>query len=102
MTDARKLANIFSISQDHNQAQYKPMPRYFFHISDGKRVFTDGNGVELVGVGEVRRYVVSHVHELRGVLLDKGIYSWSGWTVIVSNAKKDKILELGFDLVPRI
>jgi hypothetical protein len=78
------------------------MPRYFFHISDGKRVFSDGNGVELTGVGDARRYVVAHIRELRGVLLDKGIYSWSGRSVIVSNEKKETILELGFDLMPRI
>lgn len=78
------------------------MPRFFFHMSDGKRVFTDGNGVELTGIGDARRHVVSHIHELRGALLDKGIYSLSGWTVIVSNEKKETILEIGFDLVPRI
>jgi hypothetical protein len=78
------------------------MPRFFFHMSDGKRVFTDETGVELVGVGDARRYVASHIRELRGVFLDNGIYSHSRWTVIVSNEKKETILELGFDLVPRI
>jgi hypothetical protein len=78
------------------------MPRYFFHISHGKRVFTDETGVELTGVGDARRYVASHIRELRGVFLDKEIYSWSGWSVIVSNEKKETILELGFDLMPRI
>ena len=78
------------------------MPRFFFHLTDGKRTFTDANGVELKNIAAARRHLVSHIRELRGTLSDKGIYKWSEWTVVVEDENKKMHQKMGLDLVPRI
>jgi len=35
------------------------MPRYYFHFSDGNRVFTDENGLELIDFADVKQRVIS-------------------------------------------
>jgi hypothetical protein len=42
------------------------MPRYYFHFSDGKRIFTDSIGVELTGIAAARSQVTAQIHEMRG------------------------------------
>ena len=78
------------------------MPRYFYHLSDGVRIFSDNNGIELENLAEARRYLISHVRELRGILSDKGILDWSKWTVIVSDYNNKTLQSVGFNLIPRI
>lgn len=78
------------------------MPHFFFHLTDGKRVFTDANGVELRNIGTARRHLVSHIRDLRGTLSDKGIHDWSEWSVMVVNEKKETLQTMGLDLIPRI
>ena len=78
------------------------MPRYFYHLSDGVRTFSDNTGVELENLAAARRHLVSHVGELRGTLSDKGIQDWSKWTVIVSDYDNKTIQSMGFNLIPRI
>ncbi len=36
------------------------MPRFYFHLADGKDTFTDVEGVELADVREARSMAVSH------------------------------------------
>ena len=78
------------------------MPRFFYHLSDGQRTFSDENGIELDNLAAARRHLVSHVRELRGALSDKGIHDWSKWAVIVSDNEDKPIQKMGFDLIPRI
>jgi hypothetical protein len=41
---------IGGMSGDISSRYEAPMPRYFFHFSDGKHTFTDAAGVELNGI----------------------------------------------------
>jgi hypothetical protein len=77
------------------------MPRYFFHFSDGKRTFTDRIGLELAGLADVRNRVIRQVRDLKSSLSEDGIQDWSGWKMIVIDAKGKTVLEVGFDLNPR-
>jgi hypothetical protein len=77
------------------------MPRYFFHISDGKRTFTDSIGVELTGIAAARSQVTAQIREMRGTLSERTLQDWSGWTITVADAKGKTLFEIGFDLNPR-
>jgi hypothetical protein len=78
------------------------MPRFFYHMTDGKRTYSDDIGVELEGLAAARKHLVSHIRQLRGTLSDKGIRNWSKWAVIVSDDKNKTLQVTGFDLIPRI
>jgi hypothetical protein len=77
------------------------MPRYFFHFSDGKRTFTDTIGLELAGLADVRNRVITQVRDLKSSLSEDHIQDWSGWKMIVIDAKGKMVLEVSFDLKPR-
>jgi hypothetical protein len=78
------------------------MPRFFFHLTDGERTFTDANGVELESLAAARRHLITHTRELRGTLSDNGIHDWSKWAVTVSNERNETVQKMGFSLIPRI
>jgi hypothetical protein len=77
------------------------MPHYFFHFSDGKRTFTDSIGVELTGIVAARSQVIAQIREMRGALSDRTLQDWSGWKMIVVDAKGKTVFETSFDLTPR-
>ena len=77
------------------------MSRFFFHLTDGNRIFTDANGVELRNRVSVRKYVNSHIQEIRGALSESGIHVWTDWAIIVSNDKNEILEVLGLDLKPK-
>ena len=64
------------------------MPRYFFHFSDGKRMFSDDIGQELHGLAAARRYAVEQVRELKGAMCDPHIQDLSGWTMTVADRSR--------------
>lgn len=76
------------------------MPRYFFHFSDGQRLFSDGEGRELDGMASARQYAIAQVRELKLAMCDPHIQDLSGWTMTVANTEGRKIFEVGFDLKP--
>jgi hypothetical protein len=78
------------------------MPRFFFHLTDGNRTFTDANGVELRNMAAVRKHLISHIQELRGALSDNGIHDWSEWTILVLDEKNITLQAIGLDLKPKI
>jgi len=65
------------------------MPRFFFHLTDGKRTFTDADGVELKDTAAARAHLISHIRELRGTLSENGIHDWSEWSVILSDEQNN-------------
>ena len=77
------------------------MPRYYFHFSDGKRIFTDSIGVELTGIAAARSQVTAQIREMRGTLSKRTLQDWSGWTITVVDTKGKTVFEIGFDLIPR-
>lgn len=76
------------------------MPRYYFHFSDGHRVFSDGEGHELDGTAAARQHAIAQVRELKLAMCDPHIQDLSGWTMSVANADGRKVFEIGFDLRP--
>jgi len=77
------------------------MPRFFFHLTDGKRTFTDANGVELRDRAAARAYLSSHIRELRGTLSENGIHDWSEWSVMLSDEEGKTLEEKGMGLKPK-
>jgi hypothetical protein len=76
------------------------VPRFYFHFSDGKRQFTDAVGFELSGLAAARKHAAQQVRELKAAMCSPHIQDLSGWSLNVTDAKGDGVLELGFDLRP--
>ncbi len=74
-----------------------PMPRYFFHFSDGKFTFTNSAGAEFAGAAAARAHSKRQIREIKGMLSERQIMDWSGWKMIVSNNRGKTIFEAGFD-----
>lgn len=78
------------------------MPRYYFHFSDGQRLFSDGEGRELDGMAAARRHAIAQVRELKAAMCAPHIQDLSGWTMTVANAEGRRVFEIGFDLRPLV
>jgi hypothetical protein len=76
------------------------VPLYFFHFSDGKRLFRDGSGHELNGMRAARVYATRQVRELKAAMCDPHIQDLSGWTMTVVDAAGKTVFTIGFDLKP--
>lgn len=76
------------------------MPRYFFHFSDGTRMFSDDTGQELGGLAAARQHAVAQVRELKAAMCDPYIQDLSGWTMTVADPSGKSVFEIGFDLRP--
>jgi hypothetical protein len=92
---------IGGMSGDISSRYEAPMPRYFFHFSDGKHTFTDAAGVELNGIAAARAYATAQIRELRGAKSERALQNWAPWKMIVIDAKGKTIVEVGFDLSTR-
>jgi hypothetical protein len=77
------------------------MPRYHFHFSDGKRTFTDSNGIELAGMAAARAYATNQIRDIRSAILDGQLQDWSGWKMLVADAEEKIVFEISFDLGQR-
>ena len=77
------------------------MPRYYFHFSDGNRIFTDRTGLELVGLSDVRRRVITQIRRMKNPQSGHHGQDWSLWSMIVVDADGKTALEVGFDLKPK-
>lgn len=74
------------------------VPRYYFHFSDGKRRFSDANGVVLSGMAAARAHAILQVRDLKAAMCDPGIQDLSGWSMIVVNDDDTVVFETSFDL----
>jgi hypothetical protein len=72
------------------------MPRYFFHVSHGKRTFTDSTGIELAGIASARSHATIQIRDMKATLQD-----WAGWKMIVVDVKGKIVFEANFDLTLR-
>ena len=77
------------------------MPRFFFHFGDGKRTFTDSIGVELMGIAAAREHARAQIHEMKTGMSELTFQNWSGWKMIVIDAKGQEVFEVGFGLKPQ-
>ena len=71
-----------------------PMPRYFFHFSDGKHTFTDAAGVELNGIAAARAHAIAQICEMRGAQSERALQNWAVWEMIVVGAKGKTFFEV--------
>jgi hypothetical protein len=78
-----------------------PVPRYYFHFTDGERQFSDDEGHELAGLGAARAHATEHVRELKAAMCAPAIRDLSGWSMTVTDARGRAVFVLGFDLKPR-
>ena len=76
------------------------MPRYFFHLHDGKRTFTDSTGIELTGIAAARAHARAQIREMKSTLPIRQIQDWSGWNMIVGNADGKIVIEISFGRKP--
>ena len=59
------------------------MPMYFFHLTDGKDVLTDDEGVHLSDAKEARREARAAVRELAKPVSGASADRWHGWFIRV-------------------
>ena len=77
------------------------MPHYFFHFTDGQRVFNDGDGLPLSGLRAARAHATQQVRDLKAAMCDPAIQDLSGWSMMVGDAQGRIVFVLGFDMKPR-
>jgi hypothetical protein len=77
------------------------VPRYFFHFTDGRRVFGDAEGQELPGLSAARAYATRQVRDLKAAMCDPHIQDLSHWSMMVADATGRTVFVLGFDMKPR-
>lgn len=78
------------------------MPKFYFHFSDGHRTFSDRDGVDLTGLGALRREAVRQIRDMKAAQLESGTHgSWPDWTVTAVDASGAPVLHMAFDLTPK-
>jgi hypothetical protein len=82
----------------HDVFEDGPVPRYYFHFTDGKRRFSDAEGLPLSGLTAARIHAIKHVRDLKAAMCHPGIQDLSGWSMIVADAEDRVVFETGFDL----
>jgi uncharacterized protein DUF6894 len=78
------------------------MPRYYFHFSDGKHVFSDSIGLELTGLADVRDRVIKQIRTLKSSQSERRIQEWTDWKMKVVDANGNSVIEVGFELKPTV
>ena len=70
------------------------MPRYFFHVIDGREII-DNDGTELLGLKEAR---AEAIRTAGAILRDEGDKFWNGeeWHMNVTDAAGQSVLKLRF------
>jgi Domain of unknown function (DUF6894) len=74
-------------------ARRKAMPRYFFHLTDGKNVLNNHKGIDLAGNAAARADAVALADALRRGEKMPG-WSWNGWFVAIVDQHGHKIDEV--------
>lgn len=73
------------------------VPRYHFHISDGKRELTDKEGREFTGLRAARAHAGVVVRDAKAALCEKEVRDLSGWNLRVTDARGHTVFRLEFD-----
>ena len=82
------------MSGDISSRYEAPMPRYFFHFSDGKHTFTDAAGVELNDSVAAKAHAIGQIREMRDAQSERALQNWAVWEMIVVGAKGKTFFEV--------
>lgn len=69
------------------------MPRYFFHLTDGKHVLNNHQGIDLPGNAAAREDAVALARDLKNGKTMPG-WNWSGWFVSIVDGHGHKVDEV--------
>ena len=69
------------------------MPRYFFHLTDGKTVLNNHRGIDLPGHAAARENAVKLAGDLRHGAVMPG-FEWRGWFVAIADEHGHKVDEV--------
>lgn len=69
------------------------MPRFYFHLTDGKQVLSNHKGIDLPGVAAARLDAVALAHDLKNGAALPG-WDWTGWFVAILDQHGRKLDEV--------
>jgi hypothetical protein len=69
------------------------MPRYFFHLTDGKQVLNNHNGIDLSGNAAARDDALALARDLKHGAIMSG-WEWTGWFVTIVDQHGHKVDEV--------
>jgi Domain of unknown function (DUF6894) len=69
------------------------MPRYYFHLTDGKNVLTNHKGLDLSGNAAAREDAVTLARDLKHGEKMPG-WNWDGWFVAIVDQHGHKVDEI--------
>ena len=69
------------------------MPRYYFHLSDGKQVLNNHKGIDLSGNAAAREDALVLARDLKHEAVMPG-WDWSGWFVTIVDGHGHKVDEV--------
>jgi hypothetical protein len=69
------------------------MPRYYFHLTDGKQVLNNHKGIDLPGPAAARTDAEVLARDLRHDAAMPG-WDWTGWFVVIIDERGHKVDEL--------
>jgi Domain of unknown function (DUF6894) len=75
------------------------MPRFFFHLTDGKNVLTNHQGVDLAGNAAARADAAVLARDLKHGKSMPG-WNWNGWFVAIVDEHGKKVDEVPIGDVP--
>jgi hypothetical protein len=68
------------------------MPRYFFHLTDGKNVLNNHKGIDLPGNAAAREDALDLARDLRHEKMPG--WNWDGWFVAIVDQHGHKVDEV--------
>jgi len=66
------------------------MPRYYFHLTDGKQVLSNHKGVDLPGDAAAREDALDLARDLKGGVIMRS-WDWTAWFVAIVDEHGRKI-----------
>jgi hypothetical protein len=69
------------------------MPRYYFHLTDGKQVLDNHKGIDLSGNAAAREDALALARDLKHGAVMPG-WNWTGWFVVIVDEHGHKVDEM--------
>ncbi len=72
------------------------MPRYYFHLTNGKQVLNNHKGIDLAGNAAARTDAIALAGDLKSGAAMPG-WNWTGWFVAIVDQHGHKIDEISIE-----